>query len=434
MRRAHTHRIITATSAVVLSVAGVIVAAGSETAAEQSCLGWERDLRSSAGYDDLGRPAIDRFDDGRPFGQTLRDWVDDACMRLNYVQVLGTHNSYHVEPRPALLQFIALLEPQQAAAIEYTHRPLDEQLDEFGVRQVELDVYVDAGPGQYALPLGQLVFPTDPPTPDPIEPSLLLPGLKVLHVPDVDFESTCLTFAACLQELEDWSDLHPGHLPVMVQVEAKDDAAPIPPGVLPPGLPDPVTPVPFGPAELDALDAEIRSVFDGDQLITPDDVRGDRSSLEAAVLRDGWPTLLETRGRFLFTLDNEGAVRDAYVAGHPSLTDRVMFTSSPPGTPEAAFVKVNDPLADPDLIPSLVAAGYLVRTRADADTVEARFGLTARRDVALASGAQFVSTDYPEADPAFGTGYLVDLPGDEIARCNPVLSPPSCDPTALERP
>ena len=251
-------------------------------------------------------------------------------------------------------------------------------------------------------------------------------------MPDVDFETRCLTFVGCLQQLEAWSDANPGHLPVMVQVEAKDDAALIPPGVLPPGLPNPVTPVPFGPSELDGIDAEIRSVFGDHQLITPDVVRGDRATLEEAVLIDGWPTLNETRGRFLFTLDNEGTERDLYIAGHPSLTGRVMFTSSPPGTPEAAFVKLNDPVADGALINSLVAAGYIVRTRADADTVEARFGLTFRRDAALASGAQFVSTDYPEPDPAFGTGYLVDLPGDDLARCNPVLSPPGCDPSTLE--
>ncbi|MDH3300361.1 MAG: phosphatidylinositol-specific phospholipase C1-like protein [Acidimicrobiia bacterium] len=406
--------------------------AASPAGADQNCLGWERELRSAAGFDDLGRPTIDRLDGDRPFGQVLRDWVADDCLRVNYVQVLGTHNSYHIEPRLLLLQFIATLNPEAAASIEYTHRPLGEQLEILGIRQLELDVYVDPDPGRFALPLGQLVFPANPPQPDPVKLPLLGPGLKVLHVPDVDFETRCLTFVACLQQLEDWSDANPGHLPVMVQVEAKDDAAIIPPGVLPPGLPDPVTPVPFGPSELDGLDAEIRSVFGEHQLITPDLVRGDRATLEEAVLIDGWPTLNETRGRFLFTLDNEGTERDLYIAGHPSLEGRVMFTSSPPGTPEAAFVKLNDPVADGELIKSLVAAGYIVRTRADADTVEARFGLTVRRDAALASGAQFVSTDYPEADPAFGTGYLVDLPGGDVARCNPVLSPPGCDPSTLE--
>jgi hypothetical protein len=418
-----------------IMLAAVFASVGGSTspaAADQNCLGWERQLRSAAGFVDLGRPAIDRLDQDRPFGQALRDWRADDCMRLNYVQVLGTHNSYHVQPRPPLLQFIGALSPEAALSIEYTHRPLNEQLELLGIRQFELDVYVDPDPGLFALPLGQLVFPTNPPAPDPIKPALLGPGLKVLHVPDVDFETSCLTFVACLQELEDWSGANPGHLPVMVQIEAKDEAASIPPGVLPPGLPPPVTPVPFGPAELDSIDEEIRSVFGDDQLITPDAVRGDRATLEEAVLKDGWPTLNETRGRFLFTLDNEGNERDLYVAGHPSLVGRVMFTSSPPGSPEAAFVKLNDPIANGAEISSLVAAGYIVRTRADADTVEARLGLTVRRDAALASGAQFVSTDYPEPDPDFGTGYLVDFPGDDIARCNPVLSPPGCDSSTFE--
>ena len=69
--------------------------------------------------------------------------------------------------------------------------------------------------------------------------------------------------------------------------------------------------------------------------------------------------------------------------------------------------------------------GYLVRTRADADTVEARTGDTTRRDAALASGAQWVSTDYPAPGTAdrFGTDYVVSLPGDAIVRCNPVSAP-----------
>jgi hypothetical protein len=48
------------------------------------------------------------------------------------------------------------------------------------------------------------------------------------------------------------------------------------------------------------------------------------------------------------------------------------------------------------------------------------------RDAAFASGAQFVSTDYVFPDDPFGTGYVVDLPGDGAARCNPVNAPRRC--------
>ena len=48
------------------------------------------------------------------------------------------------------------------------------------------------------------------------------------------------------------------------------------------------------------------------------------------------------------------------------------------------------------------------------------------REAALASGAQYVSTDYVWPDERFGTGYVVDLPGDDAARCNPVNAPRRC--------
>ncbi|MEE9208705.1 MAG: phosphatidylinositol-specific phospholipase C1-like protein [Gemmatimonadota bacterium] len=403
-----------------------------QSSAKQNCLAWERSMRSSAGANDhagVGRPAIDRLAGDEPYGRLLGDWVADNCMRLNHVQVLGTHNSYHIEPRPALLALIASIDPAAAASMEYTHRPLDEQFGPLGIRQVELDVFADPDGGLFAVPLGPILVQGFP---DPIKPELEAPGLKVLHVQDIDFETTCLTFVSCLQTIKAWSDANPGHLPLMVLVEAKDDPLLLPPGALPPGVPPPAEPVPFGAPELDGIDAEIRSVFSDDQLITPDDVRGGRDTLEQAVLKDGWPTLNESRGRLLFALDNTDAKRDDYLAGHPSLAGRVMFTSSPAGSPESAFVKVNDPVPNQAFISELVAAGYIVRTRADADTVEARFGLTARRDAALASGAQFVSTDYPEPDPDFSTGYFVEIAGGMNARCNPILSPPGCNSSALE--
>ncbi len=55
---------------------------------------------------------------------------------------------------------------------------------------------------------------------------------------------------------------------------------------------------------------------------------------------------------------------------------------------------INDPISSSEQIERLVRAGYMVRTRADADTVEARTGEVRRREAAFASGAQAESTDY----------------------------------------
>jgi calcium-dependent phosphoinositide phospholipase C len=191
-----------------------------------------------------------------------------------------------------------------------------------------------------------------------------------------------------------------------------------------------VTAVPLGPAQFDALDAEIRSILPPEKLITPDDVRLDYPTLEDAVLDRGWPTLGEARGKIMFMLDNGGHYRTDYLAGHPSLAGRILFTSADPGNDDAAFIKLNSSKTDP--IAARVAAGYVVRTRADADTEEARDNDTSTRDAAIASGAQWVSTDYPVPNPAFGTGYFVEIPDGHPARCNPLNAPFGCRSVALE--
>ena len=117
------------------------------------------------------------------------------------------------------------------------------------------------------------------------------------------------------------------------------------------------------------------------------------------ITTDGWPTLDDVRGQVLFLMDNGGSYRDTYTAGHPTLERRMIFTNSEIGRPDAAFIKLNNPIGDAAAIHDAVAAGYVVRTRADSDTVEARDNNTAPRDAALAGGAQWVSTDYEVPGP-----------------------------------
>lgn len=288
---------------------------------------------------------------------------------------------------------------------------------------MEIDVYADPDGGLYAHRAALEYIGEDPMSPDPL---MMQPGFKVLHIQDADFETNCTTFVGCLRNVKAWSDAHPHHLPIMILVEGEDTALPTLFGVTF------TVPVPLDSTQLDALDAEIRSVFPAGRLITPDRVRRGQATLEQAVLTLGWPRLGAVRGKVMFTLDNGGSIRDAYQAGHPSLSGRILFTDSPPGTPEAAFVEVNDPLANPATIPDLVAQGYVVRTRSDADALEARSGSTTQRDAAIASGAQWVSTDYPVPNPDFGTGYDVVIPGGTPARCNPVNAGPTCRNDGLE--
>jgi hypothetical protein len=337
-----------------------------------------------------------------------------APVRLNEIQVLASHNSYHVEPEPVLLDALKAALGPQAEGFEYTHRPLAEQFDA-GVRQVELDVFVDApAGGHYATPVLVPALGLAP-----VDPALSGPGLKVFHVQEVDFRSTCPTLVDCLTQVRDWSDAHPDHLPITIQIEAKDGT-----------IPDPglgfVTPLPWTAGTFGALESEIASVFPAERVLSPNEVRGRHDTLADAVQAGRWPTLDRARGQVLFVLDDKGAKRDAYRAQVPDLADRSVFVDVPETDPDAAIMVVNDPIGSADRIRDLVEAGFIVRTRADADTVQARTGDTSQRDAALAGGAQYVSTDYVWPDDRFGTGYSVDLPGDTAARCNPVNAPRRC--------
>jgi hypothetical protein len=320
----------------------------------------------------------------------------DDHVRMNEIQVLGSHNSYHVGMSKEIFDLVHAFSASSADTLDYHHPSLTTQLTRDGARQLEIDVFADPKGGLFSdrhiykalgKPIASGIAALD------------APGFKVMHEAEIDFESSCVTFVQCLQQVKRWSDDHPRHVPVEIQVEAKSDPPPDPAKL---GF---VTPVRIGAPELDALDDEIHSVFDDDALVRPSDVTA-----------DGWPTLKESRGKVWFALDNED-LASVY-------RGTTIFTSKPDAT-TPGFAKLNDPVKDGARIRDLVKRGFIVRTRADADTVQARTNDTTMRDAALASGAQLVSTDYLTADTRFSS-YRVRLPGGAVARCDPVIAPPEC--------
>lgn len=347
----------------------------------------------------------------------------DRSLRLVDLQTVGTHNSYKQAMPPAELAAHRAHDPKGADGIDYGHPPLPAQLDE-GARTIELDVYYDPQGGHYAHPPGALRkgYPTSPWPPEQAA-QMLRPGFKVMHLADIDFRSSCQTFVACLRQIRDWSTAHARHVPIMILMNAKDGG----------GGPGAATPMRFDGRAFDALDAEVRSVFGPAKLITPDDVQGKHASLREAVLAGAWPTLGAARGKVFFVLDEDAAKVALYRGTRHSLEGRVMFVNTDESSPAAAYLTLNDPVRDGERIRRDVAAGFLVRTRADADTAEARRDDTTRREAAFASGAQYVSTDYMHPDPRFG-GYRVRLPGDAVSRCNPVRRPGCHSPQGSDQP
>jgi Phosphoinositide phospholipase C, Ca2+-dependent len=344
--------------------------------------------------------------------ECARAWIDEN-LRLNDLSSIGTHNSYKRAIPDAEMKLLRLRRAAVADTLDYAHAPLERQLDA-GARQLELDVVIDAEGGRFANPLGPRMAGT---TIDPaLAAELALPGFKVLHVPDIDFRSQCARFVVCLREIKAWSQQHPTHVPILITINAKDSGASVP-GAAPVAK--------FDTAAFDALDAEIASVFAREELITPDQVQGSYPTLREAVLAGNWPKLRDARGKILFALDESPAKVATYRGERRSLQGRLMFVNTEESSPAAAYLTLNEPREDYQRIRDVVRSGFLVRTRADADTREARTGDTRRREIALGSGAQYVSTDYMQPDSRFGI-YSVRLPEGAVAVCNPARAAERC--------
>ncbi len=315
---------------------------------------------------------------------------------LNTTQVTGSHNSYKKAMDSLLMQYLATVDSQSALTLEYSHAPLTEQL-ELGLRALEFDVFYDPNGAHYHNPAGLEVVRAQGGSPAPYDnEALLTAGFKLMHIQDLDFRTHHILFVDALRELEQWSAKNPNHHPVFITMNTNDAKLQSP-------LRDPL---PFTAIAYDSLDMEIRSVL-GKRLITPDSVRHKGLTLEQSILEHGWGELSKYRGRFIFILDAnyDSEQHDIYLSSSPNLCNKVFFTNSKEGTPSAAIRIVNDPVEDFDYIRSLVARGYIVRTRADADTWEARSNDTKRQQSAIASGAQIISTDYYYESEFFDSDY-----------------------------
>ncbi|WP_208890295.1 phosphatidylinositol-specific phospholipase C1-like protein [Polaribacter sejongensis] len=307
-----------------------------------------------------------------------------AALKLNDIQVIGSHNSYKITIEKPLWNYLFSQDSTKAKSLQYGHVSILEQLN-LGLRNVELDVFFDPKGGHFSNPKGLELLRNNGETPlaYDLENKLAEPGLKMFHVQDIDFRSHHLLFKDCLKMMKKWSDKNPNHTPIFVLMNTKDQKVK--------GTRNPLS---FSKEAFNDLDKEILSVFSKDDLITPDLVRGNSESLEEAILTNGWPDMEAVNGRFLFVLDEKTEKISRYLDGHAGLKDRVLFVNSPEGNPEAGFRIINNPIRDFDYIKELVKKGYLVRTRADAATKESRTNDYTRFEKAKASGAQVISTDY----------------------------------------
>ncbi|MBT6180222.1 MAG: hypothetical protein HOI23_23475 [Deltaproteobacteria bacterium] len=297
--------------------------------------------------------------------------LDDE-LRLHHVQVKGTHNSYHQRPETTI-------HPTH----EYSHAPLDVQLETQNVRTFELDLH------------------------------RFDDSFQVFHLALVDEVSSCSLFADCLSVIQTWSASKPDHLPIFVWMEMKS------------GMTD-------APLEsLLMIEDEIQAVIPPEQLLTPELVRGEYSSVREALDTVGWPTLGEVRGKVMFIILNNGEHTGPYTNDFTSLENRLLFpraASSQYSMPWAAVEKLSTGSADGIAQTAgegkmLVAAN--VCSAGDEDTA-----CYASLEAGLTNGLHMLKDDFPY--PVAEREYWLELPDGPVASCNPLTAPANCTGEALE--
>lgn len=290
----------------------------------------------------------------------------DERVRVNQIQVRGSHNSYHVAP-------IVPFHPSH----RYTHAPLDVQLGLQRVRALELDVHWSLGNRE----------------------------VQVYHLGLIDQTTTCFRFRDCLGLVAAWSDAHPDHLPVFLWIEAKDEFDR------------------WKFETLEPVDRDLRDVL-GERLLAPDEVQGPYETLRRAIELRGWPTLAEARGRILAILINSGDEHARrYTRDFTTLAGRAMFASAERDQFTAPWAAVSG--AGGDAAADALALGLLL-ARNTCSASETDEDCAAELADALASGAHCLKDDFPAPVP--GRSYFLDFPGGALARCNPVTADGACEP------
>ena len=292
-----------------------------------------------------------------------RFYDHDDVLRITQGMVLGSHNSYHQQP-----------DSETVPEWNYSHPPLSTQLDQ-GLRQFELDVQRDPDTGEFL----------------------------VLHTPVLDPETSCYLFADCLQEIADWSTLHPWHFPLQILIEPKTEFA--------------SWSFFADQAAWNEVEQIIQDVL-GEKVFTPAELQGNHESLREAVLTDGWPTLDVMRGRMVLALLDSGEAREHYTSNLTDLSNRQMFPLAPENHDMAAYFLRDNPYDDN--IAVLAQQGFLIRTRGDAGLVSD----PDRLEQAIVSGAHAISTDLEE------NHWWVEA--EHPVSCNPVIAASECSKNNLE--
>jgi hypothetical protein len=308
----------------------------------------------------------------------------ESGVRYNGLQYVATHNSYKLGLSGVSKVFFtaaSLFMDMDKNEYDYELATYTRQLDA-GMRVIEIDTgYMD----------------------------ILNNKRKYLlcHHAILDNRSHAFDLRLALEELLLWSQNNPGHLPVTIIYEPKNEF------LYAPGLKQ------HKLEQLNEIDSIIRDVL-GEHIFTAKDFLNGEEDFDIMRENNNFPLIQDMLGKFLF-LQMPNECLDEYIAQDISLSTQVMVPSvwyhklDTPYAQYKPFVFIDDPDTldgeGNNVARALSERNYLVRTRMDFFPRHSE----ERRKTAIDTLAVIVSTDYPKDNPmtdfynAFDGGYTVRL-------------------------
>lgn len=332
--------------------------------------------------------------------QLLAQYADS--IRLNDIRILASHNSYKRKPDERVIRFLQkfkkrLGEELNPERMDYGHVSLSEQFSKYNIRGIELDIYNDPRGGLFEK--RRINFFIRGLKQHSHDSLMRKPGFKLLHIADVDYESNYRTLSEAMQEISTWSKNNPAHVPIFINLELKDAAPANYSRFL--RILGFKRAIPFDSVAYVQIDEEIKHHFASEQLYTPVILRDTFATTRERLNSHGWPRLNDVLGKVIFIFDGNGDAYQKYT--HENLA----FVYGNPNDAETAFVIRNNPIGNEKEISTLTNT-YIVRTRTDVETLQARNDDYTMFNAAIQSKAQILSTDYYAPDLKIGR-YVVSI-------------------------
>ncbi len=301
----------------------------------------------------------------------------EAGVKFNELAFIGTHNSYQKQSVPSMRKLYSLLSELTFGMVKATGGDFESQTltQQFncGIRNVELDIETFERDGELSF--------------------------TCMHNPTFDMGTTCYDLELALKEIVLWSDNNPDHLPITVIIEPKRIFLPIENMEF------------FNMDYVAVLENMLRENL-GDKLFTPSDMLRGYASFGEMRAADDWCEVKDMLGKVVILLHDTGVTED-YIALDPSIRSQVMFPMLRPNDAErdcASFLIINDPKEVIKCKVDILDSKKLIaRTRSD----EFNKISEERRETAIYSGAQLISTDYPPRDDLASDAYAVTFENEK---------------------